>query len=320
MVLSAHSTSTRFVPLADVVGPNDDHPEILTRWQSMDDAVKAPTVVLYLAPSQAIRSLPQDAARPMMSAGRDAPSQGLLLTGVPISPLETTSLERVARAVAVAVQSPALLDYPAQVRIDGERVPRRLIDHLLSSGLSRGEPSPLFNRAGVDALTVRRPLTPRELSELDNLVRQLKDRTKSPGWERDFVREIDGLSAAIQEAAESVASLLTCPLCQTASHPSEVARDGEVFSVACRSCRARWGHERCGSCGERVPVIEPESQIRNPDVVGPGWVERIYGQDALASPCWARTVPGRYVCTECGSCPVAANEAAHCTRCKGGTD
>jgi len=320
MVLSARNTSTRFVPLADVVGPNDDHPEILTRWQSMDDAVKTPTVVLYLAPSQAIRSLPQDAARPMMSAGRDAPSQGLLLTGVPISPLETTSLERVARAVAVAVRSPALLDYPAQVRIDGERVPRRLIDHLLSSGLSRGEPSPLFNRAGVDAITVRRPLTPRELSELDNLVRQLKDRTKSPGWERDFVREIDGLSAAIQEAAESVAPLLTCPLCQTASHPSEVARDGDVFSVACRSCRARWGHERCGSCGERVPVIEPESQIRNPDVVGPGWVERIYGQDALASPCWARTVPGRYVCTECGSCPVAANEAAHCTRCKGGTD
>ncbi len=321
LVLSGHNMSTRFVPLADVFGPNDDHPEILTRWQSMNDAVKAPTVVLYLAPSQAVRSLPQDVARPMMSAGRDAKSPGALLAGVPISPLETTSLERVARAVAVAVQSPALLDYPAEVRIGGERVPRRLIDHLLSSELSRGEPSPLFNRVGVDAIAVRRPLTPRERSELDNLVRQLKDRTKAPGWERDFVREIDRLSAAIQEAAESVAPLLTCPLCQTAAHPSEVTRDGNVFSVACRSCEARWGHERCGSCGDRIPVIEPaERQIRNPDVVGPGWVERIYGQDALASPCWARTVPGRYVCTECGSCPVAANEAAHCMRCKGGTE
>lgn len=313
--LSAHHTSTRFVPLADVVGPNDDHAEILTRWQSMNDAVKAPTVVLYLAPSQAIRSLPQHVARPMMSAGRDAPSQGLLLRGVPISPLETTSLERVARAVAVAVQSPALLDYPAQIRIDGERVPRRLIDHLLSSGLSRGEPSPLFNRAGVDAIAVRRPLTLRERSELDNLVRQLKDRTKAPGWERDFVREIDGLSRAIQEAAESVAPLLTCPLCLSRAAPSDVRRHGDVFEIICH-CGTRWGHDRCGSCGERIPVIEPERQIQNPDVVGPGWVERIYGQDALASPCWARTVPGKYVCTECGSCPTATSAGDQCVRCR----
>lgn len=62
VVISAHNTGTRFVPLTDAVGPNDDHPEIVARWQSMDDAVKAPTVILYLAPSQAIRSLPQGGA------------------------------------------------------------------------------------------------------------------------------------------------------------------------------------------------------------------------------------------------------------------
>ena len=320
LVLLSRNTSTRFVPLIDLVGPNDDHPAIATRWRSMTDTVEIPTVVLYPAPSAVIRELPPDTAHSMMSAGRDATSNGAFLVGVPVSPLETTSLERASRAVAIAVQSPALLDYPAQVHIRGERVPRRLIDQLFSSGLSQSGLSPLFDQVGADAIAVRRPLTPGERSELDELVRQLTVRTKGSGWERDFVREISGLSTAIEAAAESVAPLLTCPLCQTASQPSEVTRDGDVFSIVCRSCRARWGHERCGSCGERIPVIEPERQIRNPDVVGPGWVERIYGRDALASPCWARSVPGRYVCTQCGACPVSADESAHCTRCKGGTE
>lgn len=314
-VLSSHNVSTRFVPLVDVVGPDDDHSETLNRWRSMVDAVKVPTVVLYLAASEAIRTLPREVAHPMMSAGRDATSDGALLAGAPVSPLETTSLERVARAVAVAVQSPALLDYPVQVRIGGERVPRRLIDHVLSSELSRGEPSPLFDRVGVDAIALRRPMTPRERVKLDNLVRKLTDRTKAPGWERDFVREIGGLSAAIHEAEEAVAPLLTCPLCGGRAAPSDVRRQGDVFEITCH-CGTRWGLDRCGSCGERIPVVEPEGEIRNPDVVGPGWVERIYGQDALASPCWARTVPGKYVCTECGSCPVAPAEAAHCVRCQ----
>jgi hypothetical protein len=313
-VLWSHDMSTRFVPLTDVVGHDDDHPAIMTRWASMADTVSAPTVVLYLGASEAIRKLPQDAAHTMMSAGPDATTPGVLLAGVPVSPLETTSLERVARAVALALQSPALLDYPAEVRLKGERIPRRLIDHLLDADLTQGGLSPLFNRAGPDAIAIRRPLTSSERSSLDALVRQLTARTKSPGWERDFVREIGGLVSAIEQAAESIVPLLTCPLCRAHAVTSQVTRAGDVFSLTCRRCGTRWGHERCGACRTRIPIIEPERELRNPEVVGPGWVERIYGQDALASPCWARTVP-RYVCMKCGSCSASANEGANCVRC-----
>ena len=315
VLLTSHGRGTRFVPLVDVVGPDDDPTTTAARWRSMTDAVGTLTVVLYLASSEIIRSFPPDVAHPMMSAGRDAMAIGALLAGVPVSPLETTSLERVARAVAMAVQAPALLDYPAEVRLEGERLPRRLIDHLFTADLSQRGLSPLLDRSSVDAIAVRRPLTSLEQSSLDNLVRQLEDRTKASGWERDLLREIAGLAAAIEEAVDSITPLLTCPVCRTTADPSEMTRAGDLFTLTCRSCEARWGHERCGNCRARIPVIESERNIRNTDVVGPGWVERIYGQDALASPCWARTVPGRYVCTQCGSCPVAAGEATNCVRC-----
>jgi len=147
-------------------------------------------------------------------------------------------------------------------------------------------------------------------------VRQLADRTKAPGWERDLVAEIGSLSSAIESAAITMAGLLTCPLCGTHADPSQVGRDADVFVITCRSCEGRWGHERCGGCRSRIPIIEPEREIRSPDVVGPGWVERIYGQDVLSSPCWARTVAGRYVCPECRSCSVTeTTDGASCARC-----
>jgi hypothetical protein len=163
---------------------------------------------------------------------------------------------------------------------------------------------------------MRRPLTATEQSRLDAEIQRLVSKTKAPGWERDLVAEIGSLGGAIEEAADAVARLLNCPLCRTAAGPRDVGRDGDVFMIMC-SCGARWGLERCGGCGGRISVVEPEGEIRNPEVVGPGWVERIYGRDALASPCWARTVPYRYVCPECRSCALASSpEGRGCIRCQ----
>ncbi|UHJ57108.1 hypothetical protein LT337_09920 [Mycolicibacterium fortuitum] len=315
MVVSSHGTSTRFVPLTDTIGPNDDDLAIASRWESVTDAVMSPTVVLYLAASVEVRKLPPRVAHPMMSAGPDVTTVGGPVWGVPVSPLETTSLERVSRAVAIAVQSPALRAYPREIRLAGERIPRRLIECLLSANLTQRGLSPLFHSADPDTLAVRRPLAPSEWTALDGVVRQLTDRTRSPGWEKDFARPIGELSSAIANAAESVAPLLNCPLCPQRADASEIEREGDVFSVTCRSCGSRWGLERCGSCTARIPIIEPERSLRNPEVDGPGWVERIYGQDALASPCWARTTPGKYVCTECGACPESATAGEACARC-----
>lgn len=315
IVLASHRTSTRFVPLSDVVGPDDDHPAIVSRWESVANTISTPTVVLYLTASAAVRTLPSQLAQTMGSAGPDAITGGVLVSGVPVSPLETTSLERVARAVALAVQSPALQDFPRQILLGGERVPRRLLEHLLSSDPTQRGLSPLFHRTNPDAVAVRRPLTPSERTALSDVARQLTARAKSPGWEKDSVGTIEQLCSAVEAAAESLAPLLNCPLCRQPADTTEVRREGEVFSITCRSCGCRWGLERCGDCRSRVPVIEPERDLRNPEVVGPGWVERIYGQDALASPCWARTAPGKYVCTKCGSCSESATAGTSCLRC-----
>lgn len=315
IVLSSHGACTRFVPLTDLVGPGDDHTVIVSRWKAITDAVTVPTVVLHLTASAAVGELPPPVAREMTSAGPDAITGGALTTGVPVSPLETTSLERVARAVALAILSPALREFPREVHLRGERVPRRLIGHLLESDPTQNGLSPLFHSDTPGTLAVRRPMTASERTRLDSIVRQLADRSKSHGWERDFVREIGGLSSAVEDAASSIAQLLGCPLCWLTANTSEVKRDGDVFSITCRSCGCRWGLEKCGNCRARIPIIEPARDLMNPEVRGPGWVERIYGQDALASPCWARTVPGKYVCAECGACAESYTASAHCLRC-----
>jgi len=193
-------------------------------------------------------------------------------------------------------------------------MPRRLIEHLIRLGLTQSGYSPLFHV--TDTIALRRPLTETERSRLEAEIQRLVGRTKAPGWERDLVAEIGLLGSAIDQAAHAAGMLLRCPLCGTTADPRQVDRDGDVFMITCGSCEARWGLERCGNCGGRIPVAEPESMIRNPEVVGPGWVERIYGRDALASPCWARAVPYRYVCPECRSCALASSpEGRGCIRC-----
>ena len=315
IVLTSHGHSTRLIPLLDVVAPDDDPTAVADRWGSLADAVEVSSVVLYLAASGAIRELPPSLATSMLSAGPDTAYPGALLAGVPVSPLETTSLERVARAIAIAVQAPALMDYPVPVQLRGDRVPRRLIEHLTRLDLTQPGHSPLFHVAGT--ITMRRPLTTTERSRLEAEIQRLVGKTKAPGWERDLVAEIGSLGGAIDEAAHAVARLLNCPLCGVVAGPRQVGRNGDVFMIMCDSCGARWGLERCGGCGGRISVVEPENVIRNPEVVGPGWVDRIYGRDALSSPCWARTVPYRYVCPECRSCALASSpEGRGCIRCQ----
>lgn len=316
IVLTRGTRGTRFVPLLDMIGSNDEHSAIADRWSALERAgATARTVVVYLASSGYVRRLPRALAIVMSSASLDSP-QPSQLTGVPVSPLETTSLERVARAVGMTVLTEALLDYPQRLLPMGERMPRRLISHLDAADITQAGLSPLFFRRGEDELFLRRPLTASESVALEAAVGTLRDRTKSPGWERDLTREIESLAEYVQAAAHSVAMLLTCPLCGTRAEPSQVGRERDIFTITCRSCEARWGHERCGTCEARIPIIEPEREIRNPKVTGPGWVERIYGQDALASPCWARTVPARYVCPDCRHCAVSDGPGgAECVRC-----
>ncbi|MDI9941512.1 hypothetical protein QM806_39910 [Rhodococcus sp. IEGM 1351] len=316
LTIGCHDSTIRIVPLLDVVGPQDDHVAIGQRWRDLQAAADRPTIVVFLASSTDVRSNPDRmVAGAMASAKDDSLGRGYLLTGVPVSPLETTSLERVARGVALAVRVPPLLAYPPPLTLGDQPMPLRLVDHLESSGIDEPKLSPLFHRTG-NTLKLRRPLVTSEQTRLMAVVRNLAVAARGTGWQRDFGDHISQVINSIDLATTFLLPLLSCPVCFAASEARRLHRADDVFMIECQSCGARWGHERCGSCQARIPMIEPEQQLLNPEIKGPGWVERIFGQDALSSPCWARTSANRYICPECRVCPLAIDATgAACTRC-----
>ena len=316
LTVECQGVSSRFVPLLDMVAPDDDHSFISKRWSALSTEVNRATVVVYLASATSIRSMPDlKVAAAMCSAMDDSQTPGPHLTGIPVSPLEITSLERIARAVGLAVRAPMLAAYPPLLNLGSEPMPARLVHHLEAAGIGDPNLSPLLHRAGND-LALRRSLTPGERTRLDTTVRALTDAVRGTGWQRDHGHHISQVLESFERAAVLLDSLLSCPACSVPADTRRLQRDGDIFTIECQSCGTRWGHERCGSCQSRIPIIEPEQELLSPDVKGPGWVERIFGQDALASPCWARTAANRYICPACRACPFATEPAGSaCLRC-----
>lgn len=317
LTLKCQESTTSFVPLIDMVGPDDDPAEIAERWSSLASEVDHATVVVYLAASPSIRSIPDlGLAAAMCSAADDSLTPEPHLTGVPVSPLEVTSLERIARAVGLATRVPMLAAYPPILELGAEPMPLRLVDHLESARIGESNLSPLLHRTG-NKLALRRPLTAGERTRLNTVVKSLRAAaSRGTGWQRDHGTHISQVLASFDRATMLLAPVLSCPVCSVSADTRRLQRNGDIFTVECQSCGTRWGHERCGSCHSRIPVIEPEQELLNPDVEGPGWVERIFGQDALASPCWSRTAVKRYICPACRVCPLATEPAGStCLRC-----
>ena len=302
--------------MLDAVSPQDDHTTVDQRWSELQGAAERPTIVAFLASSTNVVNNPNHSvARSMASAKDDAPELGNLLTGVPVSPLETTSLERIARGVALAIRVPPLIAYPPPLTSGDQPMPLRLVDHIAAENIGEAHLSPLFHRFG-DTLKLRRPLVAAEQSQLERIVRDLVVAARGTGWQRDFGDYISQIQQSFDIATSSLLPLLNCPVCFVTSDSRQLQRSGDVFIVECRSCETRWGHERCGNCQARISIIEPVGEPPNPEVSGPGWVERIYGQDALSSPCWSRPSASRYICPKCRVCPLASEPAGSaCTRC-----
>lgn len=317
LTLRCRGSSTRFVPLLDMVAPDDDHELMSKRWTDLATEVDQATVIVYLAAATSIRDLPNlELAAAMCSAMDDSQTPGPHLTGVPVSPLEITSLERIARAVGLVVRIPVLAAYPPLLRLGSEPMPVRLVDHLEAAGIADPNLSPLLHRTGNE-LSLRRSLTLGERTRLDNVVRSLTDAVRGTGWQRDYGHHISKILDSFERAAVLVDALLGCPVCSVRADTRRLQREGDIFTIECQSCGTRWGHERCGSCQHRIPIIEPAQELLNPEVKGPGWVERIFGQDALASQCWSRATANRYICPACRACPVAIEPAASaCVRCR----
>jgi hypothetical protein len=146
LTIDSHGVDTRIVPLLDLVDPDDGPDVVADRWQSVRDAARRPTVVVHLTAFDTVRRLPSAQATPLASAGLDTPVADGSTVAVPVSPIETTSLERLSRAVAIAIRTPALTAYPATITLPTGKIPRRLIDHLADADITEPGLSPLLYR------------------------------------------------------------------------------------------------------------------------------------------------------------------------------
>ncbi|NPD06539.1 hypothetical protein HN031_17830 [Nocardioides sp. zg-1308] len=319
VLLASEGHSTRFIPLIDLVGPADRPEDALARWSAVQAQVTDPSVVVYLAPFRPVSALPGVLAQPLTSAGGDGPNGRTRVSAVPVTPLETTSLERVARAVALAVRAPALEAYPPVVADVAGPIARRVITSLLDGQISAHPLPSLFFRADQDVLHVRRRLNPGETAALDGWVRDRLASARGTGWERDHTGVIERLPKLIADAGERADRVMSCPACGQRADVRALDRDrvDDLLLVSC-SCGARWGHHRCARCRGRIPFIAPTRQVPPRASSGPGWVERTYGQDALASPCWRDgESDSNYVCPHCGDCGGADKPLGNeCYRCK----
>lgn len=314
LILESAGRRTRIVPLLDMLTPSDDATDVARRWTTAVEQVEEPTILAYLAPTESIRHLEPPLALQML-AGR--PETRLLASGVPVSPLETTSLERLSRAIAVAVLEPALLSFPAEIRDGDQPIPRRLIARILEANIQEATAPPLLHLGVPDRISLRRQLLQEERTSLSLLIGQLKSEAGGPGRAKDLKEAVEALASSVEAAEALVGRLFCCPTCGIRGDASQVAREGDLFMLTCRdrSCMTRWGHERCGACAQRVPIIEPGGTSARAQA-GPGWIERTFGTDCLSSPCWSSGGSGRYICPRCLACPLADTaEAVDCMRC-----
>lgn len=306
LTLTSHGESRRIVPLATAL--SEDVLAASVRLSSLDAIVPNDTAVVYLGSGQRDLRL-DDATASRLLAGADShdPASALL---VPATPVEPTSIERVGRIVARFVLEPALLSYPHEIRPQGEAVPPRvretLLDHLSYVNARDGKTFML------------RPWLQGERESLEFALAKTLDRAVRPGWEKDHKAHLEALAPELAARHHDLSLLLTCVLCRAENEPRRwQVRGSSAFEVTCGGCDAHWGLDICGSCGSRVPVLEVSALEKHGSTPGPGWVERVVGRDAFASPCWLQdSGNSTFICQTCRTCSLAGSPASQsCVRC-----
>jgi len=106
-----------------------------------------------------------------------------------------------------------------------------------------------------------------------------------------------------------------CPQCSRQAPESALqARDANTFVCLCVGCKTAWGTRLCKFCREKYPFIETvaRSGATTRDV---DWIDRTFGRDVLASPCWRNEAAEDFVCPSCGRCP-GWTPGIRCGRCE----
>jgi hypothetical protein len=263
-----------------------------------------PLVVLYLGHSEAQRLKPAEQRRlnqPCHERTRidpDGPSV------IPVSPADLESEERVARMIRWWWLGSMLDRYPVRLKI-----PPPLLDEVATR--ARGA---ITTQPGI--LQLVRPLHSADVREMKPALENIRW-PQGPGRFGPPPKEVLAkLQENLEVSTRFFAQLLRCPVCTAPSGTFEPLGN-TCYRIQCGGCSTRWGLKPCGSCGKRIPfLVVPAEQ---PDSLNhlPGWVDRLFGRDVLASPCWRENAKEHHICPNCRTCPNERKETGQCLRCEG---
>jgi len=264
------------------------------------------TVVLYLGHGELQRLKPSDQRRLNQASHertRDDPAGPSL---IPISPTDLESEERVARMVRWWWWCTLFEKYPLRIKAHP-----RLLEVLEKRLFCQGE----TRETGFLPLVV-----PLRLEDVQQLRRELEDVRwpQGPGRFAPPPREaLAELQEALTAGVRLFEQLRHCPVCGASSGTFE--RLGNTsYRIQCPGCDTRWGLKPCGNCQKRMPFLSV-SAGQQPDTFRqlPGWVDRVFGRDVLASPCWRERAREHHICPSCRTCPNEGKSTGRCLRCEG---
>ncbi|GAB2931989.1 hypothetical protein GCM10027280_19620 [Micromonospora polyrhachis] len=294
----------RFVALPHTItGPGAPVTDLL------DDLVPTdpPTVVLYPGTAEERAALPVEtrlrafwagfqravpAAAPGASGASPPAPDGPLC--VPVSPLESDSLERVARALRWTMDVPRLLAYPPVVPAP--------------AGLAAAlDMAPAWLRRTTGGLVAVRPPRP---AEFDSVRAALAQWTNTRDYRDNRSAVGADTGSALEAARAALGWLATCPTCGVVADGRQFeAWAGDTFHAVCAGCSTEWGVNACGACHGRYPVLWYGSTQA---VGGDGdALDLSHGNDMLSVPCWLPIDRRIFVCPGCGRCgrSLGADEA-----------
>lgn len=267
------------------------------------------TIVLYLGSAEDRARLSPRMRTRIYDFGADRGGARVGRPGfLPLSLSEIESVERVARALRWCLMGPILSALPVRTT-----VPNQVRANLPRDGLLRFIP-------GSNVAELVRVPGPAEWEALERTIEaELRAASGRGKAARGQVDEVERFRSVLEEGVSCLQQLSRCPLCEASGERenSFPAQGDLTFAWRCAECDTQWGTRRCNSCQKSYPYLLPKLPDRDrPTTYGPEWLDRTYGADLLAVPCWERPGGGTYICPRCGYCHSAEPLRSRCRRCQ----
>ncbi len=295
--LVAHGQRLRVVPLLGRL-TTQDLPGI---WSALAGDADPTTLILALG-------------RPHDSLAHEAPALARALAGwsaprfVLISPWSIDSVERTARALSLWLAAGISPNYPPTTTLR----PKPQAD------------LPSWIHVHLESYRVVAPATDSEILAFQAACaarttalqdQQQQARVRRLQFDPSELHSLAQLSH-LADRARSLAPFTRCPVCDHPNNAFEprVAVEPATWWSVCSACDAQWGTRRCNACRMAYPILVHPMKLGAPadDPPSPDWIDRAYGRDIWAEPCW-RPQRATFRCSACGVC-----DGGTCSQCPSG--